>query len=506
MMQAQKPENSMATKYHEKKLEDKGISFDLVLIMGILFVPLCMYFIVRGSVNPFVDSTTLALVLMISIFLAVVLLINLFTRIALVNVLVLVYFLFWHCRFLSLSLFPEYSLTLTRTVEVSNAVYNEYVAIVFISLVSAVAGIFAIFSITRRKTLAKSMLGNINDNLDLVVSRNLIKIYGYCIFAFGYMWVTTQFPAGTILGFFSFLFPANLVFLFVALVLQNKMIKSIHKYRFAGYAAAYVGLTILSGSRSILLELSLSLIFFLWIRKIEVRFKWRNVVPITLLIIVLVVGFAYGTYTRAFRAESGFETTSANTALVVERMSKLSGYAEAKPLIGLALSRAGYLDFSAELYANTRYGEVVTWSNMAKSVVNTAVPGDVFEDGTRVSYRIRDIYSPNGYGYQSDALGAVGENYLLFGYGFPIGIFGVAALFAFFYYAVSGSGIYGIFIKFTIANSVMAWWNSFGYDWLLMQMTRELFFGVLVITVIFYWRSILGLFVVRGAQALPCSK
>lgn len=35
----------------------------------------------------------------------------------------------------------------------------------------------------------------------------------------------------------------------------------------------------------------------------------------------------------------------------------------------------------------------------------------------------------------------------------------------------------------------MTWWNSFGYDWLFMDIGRQLLFGALVITLIFRGRG-----------------
>ena len=465
-----------------------SISFDALLRFIVVLIPVAMFFLTAEGDNPYVDRTTAYEVTIISLFLLVVMRINQYVRIPILEVFIVVYILFWHLRFLTLTLLPKGELTLSRTTVVNHEIFNDYVWVVLISVIAVVIGIYVahINSHSRNREAIDSVRRHATE-LSETVSGNVRTIFIYCLFALFYRLVTTQWGEDAqplLLGYLSFLFPFNLILLLSALVLQNKDISRQYRLLFLVYLIVYVVFSMATGSRSILLYLVLSGLFLSSIFNIKIKVRFWHFILIFLLSLVLIIGFAVGTFQRHMRSVSGFTVNAESTQYILERIGDLDEVELWQPLLGVAFGRAGYLDFSAELFANPRYGEVVTFPNVAKSAIDVYIPGAIFEDSTRIAYRLRDIYDPHAEGYQSDALGAVGENYLLFGYAFPCAIAFVAFVFTRLYYAVS-AGVYGTFIRFSTAIWLMTWWNSFGYDWLLLDIGRQLLFGTLIIALIF---------------------
>lgn len=111
--------------------ECKAISLDALLILLVVITPVMMFFFTLNGNNPFVNGGTSFVVLLMSAFLLVTIWINRSARIPVLNIFILIYVLFWHLRFLSLTLFPDGELVLTRTVTVDHLIFNRYVWIVF---------------------------------------------------------------------------------------------------------------------------------------------------------------------------------------------------------------------------------------------------------------------------------------------------------------------------------------------------------------------------------------
>jgi hypothetical protein len=159
-------------------------------------------------------------------------------------------------------------------------------------------------------------------------------------------------------------------------------------------------------------------------------------------------------------------------------------------LFGYAFARAGYLDYSAEFYANANFDKILTVNNIGKSIVNNTVPGNWFEDGRRIEHKIRDVYNPGAVGYQSDAIGAVGENYRLFGALYPLAVLMVSFIFACLFFMCKSSVI-GLYAQYVLAMGLVSWWNSYGYDTLFIDLSRSLIFGTIVLGfVLFEWSKL----------------
>lgn len=468
----------------------KKISLDTLLGFLVMIIPVAVFFLTMNGENPFIDGMTSLVVLLMSVFLLLVIWINRHARIPMLGIFVLIYVIFWHLRFLTLALFPAGELVLSRTVVVDQEIFNTYVWVVFLSLIATVVGILIAY--IHVLPLLKEAIKNKKaeaDELSEAVKKNIHGIFVYCMLALAYMIYATQMPEEALpewLGYLGFFFPFGLILLLVVLVLLNMEVSIKYRLLFLIYILAYVVLTVLAGSRSIMLYFGLSVLFLFAIFNKRTEVKFRHFVLILLLGLTVVFSFAYGTFQRHMRSMYGFNANAESTEYVLERMSSLEDWEQ---ILGMAFARAGSLDYSAEMFANPKYGEVVTIENILKGTIDGYIPGAVFEDSRLIEQRIINIYNPNAEGgYQSDAIGVVGENYLLFGNAFPLVIAFVAFAFTYLYYAASGS-ILGVYIKFSLALSFMSWWNSFGYDWLLLDIGRQIVFGMLVIAIIFRRRG-----------------
>lgn len=461
----------------------RSVSLNTLIALLVMFVPIGMLVLAWNGDNPFVDNTTIFVVFLISVFLLIVIWINQHIRTPLLDVFILVYVVFWHLRFFTLTLFPSSELVLTRTVIIDHEIFNTHAWVVFASLMATVIGILAAYKICRHK-LRASQQAEAANNLSEKVRQHIHGIFFYCLSTLTYFIYTTQIPENLIpawMGYLGFFFPFSLTLFLVVLVLLNNEISKKYRILFLIYMLSYVSLSVLTGSRSILMYFVLCGLFLLIILGKEIKIRLRHFISILLVVSVMVMGFAYGTYQRHMRSIYGFAANAESTQYVLENMANMDSF---WPILGMAAARAGMLDYSAEMFANPQYGEVVSIENELKSTIDSYIPGPIFEESRLIQQRLKDVYNPNAEGYQSDALGVVGETYLLFGYAFPLVMGLVAFGFTYFFYAVSGD-IFGVYIRFSIAVAVMTWWNSFGYDWLLVDSGRQLICGLIIIAFIF---------------------
>lgn len=469
-----------------------SISLDALLGLLVMIIPVATFFLTTNGNNPFISDVTSFIVLLMSAFLLMVMWVNQRINSPILKIFTLIYIVFWHLRFLTLALFPGDELVLSRTIVIDHDIFNRYVLIVFLSLVATVVGIFVAHVISQPgylNSIGEARLSVVD--LDKVVRRNIHRIFIYCSLSFFYLVCATQISEEFLpsyFGYFSFFFPFGLNVFLVGLVFFGEDVSRTYKRIFFIQIVVYLILTVLTGSRSFLLYVILYGLFLFTILNKSVNIKFLNSVYLLLLGVILVFGFSFGTYQRHVRGVSGMSAGSESIQYVVGRMVNMGADEAWGSMIGMASARAGYLDYSAEMVSNSKYELVVTFGNIIKSAIDGYVPGAVFDDSRLISVRIRDIYNPSADGYQSDAIGVVGENYILFGYAFPFAIFFVSFIFTYLFYAVGGS-IFGYYIKFSIAIWFMTWWNSFGYDWLLLDIGRQLIFGLFTLQVIFRHRG-----------------
>lgn len=412
------------------------------------------------------------------------------------NIFILNHVVFWHIRYLTLLFYPEYDYALTRTVIIDQDIFNEYSLLVLLSLTAVFLGIF--FAHRLYENFDRNRKGvNGKDKIDAVQVSQFVEnkshlIFGHCTAALCFRLFVMQ--SGLIVfpwwvGYLNYLFPMQFIIFLCLLVLLADNVAKKTKYLFGSYLALYVILTVIAGARSILLHTLIYLFGMLFLYKKDVRFRLKHLMLGLMLLPAMFMVFVFATTQRAFQGEVGFGMNAEVMKYSMARSANTFSYKTMETTIGPACARAGYLDFGAEMYANDEYASVINIANATKSIIDQMLPSSFFEDSRSISHRIKNIYASSNTGYQSDAVTAVGENYLLFGYGFPVVIAFIAFVFTSGYLLI-GNTVFGIWLKFVLLVNFMFWWNSFGYDWLLLDIVRQSVFGSLLLLMLSYKKRV----------------
>ena len=504
----------------------KRISYDVLIGSVLVIIPLLLFWNVPSENNPYMNITTIWVVMSISAVAIAGIALNQKLMMPLLDVLILVYLLYWHLRFLTLAIFPEYDLVLTRTVAINPDAFNSYSLVVLGTLISAISGCYLAykyisFQMIRHEGKGLLQLSRHRINIDVsdkfiavIVYFFLVILFHFCVFmVFGVgdqpRWV----------GYLSLFFNHSTSIFAMLLLLLSPRLMGKRKLLVYVSFVLFVLFMMLSGSRSALVALILATLIMLLVLGKKPSFSIKSIMGLMLLSFFMSLIFAYATFQRDLKATEGvYSQVSMKYAgcKVVElllgkkegcqelyeeidseeidseeidseeidsenRMSSLKSSVRA--MFGYAFARAGYLDYSAEFYVNSDYDSILNFKNIGKSLLDNSVPGQFFEDSKRIEHRIRDVYNLTAIGYQSDAIGIVGENYRLFSNFYPVAIAVVSFLFMSLFCLFRQTAL-GLYCQFIIAMSVVAWWNSFGYDTLLLDMSRELIAGGIVISII----------------------
>ena len=160
-------------------------------------------------------------------------------------------------------------------------------------------------------------------------------------------------------------------------------------------------------------------------------------------------------------------------------------------------ARAGFFDYSAELIAHSeQYDGLISFPTYGKSIVdNVLTPGfDVF-DQPKISNSLEFVYAQLGtpskaevpLEYHSDQLSLYGELYALFGYASIPLFFGLAFSLKRIYVKLKGKDPFDLTLKRMIVLVVFGWIiNSFGFDWIILQ---TIVFGASVFTYRLFFRT-----------------
>jgi len=497
---------------------NKSVSYDFLLLVGLIAIPLLVFMQLPNDSNPYMNGSTPWVVSLISVFVILAVKLNQRLKIPLLDVLILVYLLFWHLRFLTLAVFPKYDLVLTRTVEINAEAFNAYAWVVLGTFVSAVLGFYLAYryiAFHKKKYGGKSIfkLQGMSKGVDISDKFSLVTGYFILMVAFHVVVITffgfDEKPRW--LGYLSLLFSPDIAICIMLLLLFSPELKVKSKAVIYGLFLLFVMAMMVSGSRSALVNLVLSTFVMLLVLRKKPSFNYKGILLIALAGLFMLLMFAYATFQRDLKQSEGMYSVSSMKYAGCKVIGAVTGESSsgcqdlyesflAPPaeelkssmggLFGYALARAGYLDFSAEFYVNDNFDEILTLNNIGKSIVNNSVPGDWFEDGRRIEHRIRDVYSPGAVGYQSDAIGVVGENYRLFGVFYPFAVSAVTFAFACLFLMCKPS-VVGLYTQYVLAMGVVYWWNSFGYDTLLLDMSRKLILGIIVLNLIFFdWSKV----------------
>lgn len=242
----------------------------------------------------------------------------------------------------------------------------------------------------------------------------------------------------------------------------------------------------LTGSRSGILSIVNYLIFALLAIYDFIKVKKRYLVGSILLLPLMIIIFAVSTYLRPRlenRGKIGEETFE-----VVKEFDLVETATEGSDLVLMGVfDRIGFLDYCAETITNTdKYAVIFNPVFYFKSIVdNILTPGFTVFDTPRVSNAMSYIYNGRGTpslskvseAYQSDEFTLYGEFYALFGKWFSlIPLFFLGVFFKMLYLSLNPNNFYQFYLKRAIILFVFyGTLNSFGLDWILLDVTAIFF-------------------------------
>ena len=275
--------------------------------------------------------------------------------------------------------------------------------------------------------------------------------------------------------------------LIVYIVYNGKNLNKKFKYILFFLIIAYIVMQTGYGSRGAVISVLMFCIFtFLAVHE-RLKIRFNQLLLVFLITPVMLIFFLFATYMRPQLNDSTNKTLSEVNSIFQGFDLINSVEVDIKIILTPVFDRVGFLDYSAATIKNyDKYAQVFNLPYYFKSIVdNILSPGfDVF-DVPRVSNATSFIYYNSGpitktsvtENYQSDQFCFYGEYYDLFGKWFSlVPIFFTGFLFKWMYQKVNHNKSYFAFIKKAFILSMFySFLNSFGVDWILLDILGFLF-------------------------------
>lgn len=300
----------------------------------------------------------------------------------------------------------------------------------------------------------------------------------------------------------NFFTPENcLTVLTVYAVVFRKRFSSFYvKMVVGGGAIALLILQTLSFSRSGILTLVYNaliiILALLPTMKITRKYVLIGFALIPVLLVVAFELYAISTTSRMIKGGSEYVLTE-KIALWQTSNAMLSHDPRTDLLIGQACSRAGFLDFSAEIIANSnQYVHLFSFETYFKSIVDNVltVGFDVF-DQPRISSSLKYVYGNLGVmskkqemlSGHSDQFGIYGEMYALFGViSLPILLFLAYGLKSIYRRTWTNVPMMLGLIRVSILKMFLLLMNSFGLDWILSDLITTFASYIIIYRIAFF--------------------
>jgi len=290
---------------------------------------------------------------------------------------------------------------------------------------------------------------------------------------------------GRFTGYIQYIFNRHtiLLFTFTMLVYHYNKISLRNLMLFMVLTIAVVILTTLSGSRSSILSVAMLLLMSVLAVKQRIMISKKIIIICLILIPLSFILFATATLKR----QLGITANVSVEQLYAAKESEIFDFDNIEHLLVNIYYRLGYLNWSADLIANTeKFATIINSQYYFKSIIdNVLSPGfDVFNTrkaSLALSYvntgqNIPDDVHEVSQSYLSSQMGIYGEYYVLF-YGYP-------ALVVFFFLAFMIQRIYVNFksknnFRYYLYTAVMLnlfylHLNSYGIDWFAMDVVTSI--------------------------------
>lgn len=480
------------------QLMNKGIDFNNILqFFNVAVFITSMFLHFKTPDNPYIDNYVFVMVVLIHAQILFILLYEKRRTDPFLIILCGVIIVFYLFRITTLLYNPNASLTLTRTTLIDNETFYYFLLYVF----SCVWAIFFGLVIGEKKSLLNS--GGFRYSND--DTKHRIQFVTALLFAavavahylyFGFIDDITKYPRliRIMLVFlcYDFSFPLLLTLLFFSKNIISKklivlailcLLVFIVLKTIGGSKGSFlfVGLATLCSSFSVLGRLKMS------------RFVLKVIILITP--IILFSALLGNIYLKEHnRHIKGINAKSDNLYLL--KINDITRQ-ETSQIFEQIYTRAGFLDFSVEIFNNPDYGKIVNMGYYFRSLVDTLTPGfDVF-NVPLAALNMKGIHALGGQFlnrqdaekmYHSDQMNVFGESYILF-HGYWSLIFVVFFSFCF-------KSIYVILRSYTRKSHFAYYWmtitllyfyqwiNSFGLDWLIKRVTDAVLIGSVLVTVL----------------------
>jgi hypothetical protein len=241
----------------------------------------------------------------------------------------------------------------------------------------------------------------------------------------------------------------------------------------------------LSYSRSGLLTLidNILIIILALTPKLRIRkaFVYFGFLFLPIFMFLSLLLYSITTLSRQTKGVEG-RTITEKVTLITDSRSEIAESQLFELYLGQAFSRAGYFDYTAELIAHKdRYDDIFTFQNYFKSIVdNILTPGFDLFDQPMLSNSLK--YAEGNLGsfskkqeaidtYHTDHFGIFGEFYNLFGYFSLVILFFLSFYFKKLFLYKGNFNLLELGLKnFILLYIFYRFFNSFGIDWILMNL------------------------------------
>lgn len=321
--------------------------------------------------------------------------------------------------------------------------------------------------------LVSSVIFNLSGALPYVVD-NAPRIFG----------MMTAFLTGNI----------SLFILGAYLFLFRKYVGRLSMVIFFAALTYYVAVMLIGGSRAIFITISEALLIFFvacGYFRIKKSLFFIILVLIPLVFFVIFNSFVFATSMRFAAQQTEHDSVVSHIIDAYNIQKKIPSIRFYEKIT----ERVGFIDFAVELTAHEKqYEPVLNRTFYAKSFIdNLFTPGfDIF-DTPRVSNALSFIYNNRGdpskknviKHYQSDQLTIYGESFVLFGW-YALGVlFFCAYLLKHLYLALKSKKIYSVVLsKIILLYFFTRCFNSFGMDWVFIQIVPYIVIGYLFVFIL----------------------
>lgn len=272
----------------------------------------------------------------------------------------------------------------------------------------------------------------------------------------------------------SYILLACLVYLFY---FKNVLSKKVLRF-FYFIICIFVFFSALLGSRQAVLVIGMYLIFVLYSVFGKVRIKIRYLVLILCCLPLAISLFSWATLIRQEDMRNG---SLQNKLELIEKMDLFSNVnsENVKLVLAPVFDRIAFLDYATEMITQKQtYSSVINLPYYFKSIVdNVLSPGFNVFNVPKVANSLIFIYDNRGTPshklveayYQSDQLTMYGEIYCLFGRWFSLIIYIFIGIIFTRLIHNKASSFPQLLYKCLVLNLFYIWFNSFGIDWLLLD-------------------------------------